>query len=473
MAPPGNNQREGQTLLRMSTRLALVVVSGILVPLCFPPYGLWPLLLLSLPPLLFATRDTTPRRTFYLGMLQGMIGYGVSLYWLFNIFSATAISLYAIMAAFVGLFCLLFSALSRRTESPVLRILLAATLWTAIEFYRSELFILRFPWITPGSALGPTFLSPVIGVYGTSFVIVAASACFLYRRTRLLGVALAIGVLLLGSVHPGRIEPPSEGHVTVTLVQSEECYLPTYTRLSRAAAEQSSDLVVWPEYALPYNIRSKPSQMADLTNLCAELDAILVFGTKTIVGPGPREWRNTALTIDATGELGEYYKARTVHFFDDGIAGEKFDPHHTKLGRFSTPVCFDCDYTAVTRQMVRLGAEFLVAPTFDAAGWSANQHLQHALLFRLRAAEMRRWIACAASSGVSQIIDPHGNVHHSLPPLEEGTVTGRIGRETGETFFVRIGWIFPWLTLVVSIIATLVLAKTEIMRRISMGAQSE
>jgi len=162
-----------------------------------------------------------------------------------------------------------------------------------------------------------------------------------------------------------------------------------------------------------------------------------------------------------------------VHFFDDGIAGEKFDPHHTKLGRFSTPVCFDCDYTAVTRQMVRLGAEFLVAPTFDAAGWSANQHLQHALLFRLRAAEMRRWIACAASSGVSQIIDPHGNVHHSLPPLEEGTVTGRIGRETGETFFVRIGWIFPWLTLVVSIIATLVLAKTEIMRRISMGAQSE
>ena len=122
-------------------------------------------------------------------------------------------------------------------------------------------------------------------------------------------------------------------------------------------------------------------------------------------------------------------------------------PIHTDLGTFSTPICFDCDYTEVARKMAKLGAEFFAVPSYDDESWSANQHLQHALLFRLRAAETARWLVCAASSGVSQIIDPHGNVHRSLPPMETGVLTYRIGRSGSTTIFVRVGWIFPWLTL--------------------------
>ena len=433
--------------MRLSVQIALVFLSAAILPFCFAPFGWWPLLLLVFVPLFLATTSTTPRRAFYFGMLQGIIGYGATLCWFFHIFAAGAISLFALMALFTALFCLLFNIFSKQTKSAILKVFLAATLWTAIEFYRSELFFLRFPWITPGSALGPTFLSPILGVYGMTFLVIAASAGFMHRRTVPLAFLLSLCMMCLGLFHPGRIEPDKEESITVTVVQSEDCILESYVKLTRTAKGEFPELIVWPEYSLPYDVREDKGRFSILKNLCAEMDAVLVVGTKTIVGFGDKDWYNTALILDKQGVLGEYYKARPVHFFNDGIPGRKFKPIQTDLGAFATPICFDCDYSEVARKMVKLGAEYFVVPSFDAESWSANQHLQHALLFRLRAAENARWFACAASSGVSQVIDPHGNVHKSLPPMETGVLTYRIGRSERMTVFVRVGWLFPWLTL--------------------------
>jgi len=433
--------------MKLSTQLALVLLSAVLLPLCFPPFGWWPLMLLSFPLLFLATTNTTPFRAYYLGMLQGTLGYAFTLYWFFHIFAIAAIPLFAILAVFTGGFCLLFNFLAKQTKSPVLNTLLAATIWTAIEFFRSELFILRFPWITPGSALGPTFLSPILGVYGTSFLILAASAGFMHRKTIPLAFLLSLCVIGLGMFRPGRVDLDGKKSITVTIVQSEDCVLESYVALTKTTHKESPDLIVWPEYSLPYDVRNNEGDFALLTNLCAEMDAVLIVGTKTIVGPGIKDWHNTALILDKRGVLGEYYKARPVHLFNDGIPGRNFKPTQTDLGAIATPICFDCDYSEVARKMAKLGAEYFAVPSFDAESWSENQHLQHALLFRLRAAENARWLACAASSGVSQVIDPHGNVHRSLQPMETGVLTCRIGRSGSNTIFTRAGWLFPWLTL--------------------------
>ena len=73
---------------------------------------------------------------------------------------------------------------------------------------------------------------------------------------------------------------------------------------------------------MPYDVRKNLDDFATLTNLCAEMDAVLVVGTQTAVGPRDRDWHNTALILDTRGVLGEYYKARPVHFFNDGIPGQ-------------------------------------------------------------------------------------------------------------------------------------------------------
>ncbi len=452
--------------MKLPQRIMLVIISGLLVPLCLPPFGWWPLLLLCYPPLLIATMGTTPRRSFYLGLLQGVIGYGATLYWLFNIFALTAIPLFVIMACFSGLFCMLFNAISKQKLPPIINVIIAGVLWTGIEFYRSELFFLRFPWVTPGTALGPTFLSPLLGVYGTSFLILTAAAAVINRRTRPFGVILSVCVLSLGVYRPERVEAPAQGEgITVTVVQSETSYMPDYIELTRKAATNAPDLVIWPEYALPYDVRKSISRFPMLTNICAELDAIFVVGTKTVIGSGVEDWHNTALILNKGGVIGEYYKTRPVHFFNDGIPGESFAPIQTELGTFSTPICFDCDYSEVARTMVSQGAEFFAAPSFDAKSWSANQHLQHSLFFRLRAAENGRWVACAASSGVSQIIDPHGHVHASIPPMEAGVTTYRIARLEKMTPFTRGGWIFPWIALAGTAILMVTLVVMRFVKR--------
>jgi hypothetical protein len=66
-----------------------------------------------------------------------------------------------------------------------------------------------------------------------SFLVVAASAGFVHRRTVPLAVFLSICVLSLGLFHPGRVEPDKEGSVTVTVVQSEASLLESYVALTK------------------------------------------------------------------------------------------------------------------------------------------------------------------------------------------------------------------------------------------------
>lgn len=436
---------------RMVWRVAAACLSGLLFPLAYPAVGCWPLVFVSFVLLLWAVRGIAWRHALYLGMAQGMIAYGISLWWLWNIFGAGAICLWALMAAFTAVFAALLNATEGCFKSPLLKASAAGLWWTAVEFYRSELFALRFPWLTAGSALGPTWISPIVGVYGASFLVLFVCAGLLHRKN--IAVAGALGLALLASavVRPGPAKIAEDRDVLVAaVVQSEDGELRILSDLTRRAASAKPDFVVWPEYALPYDLRRDKGDFAEVCSISRELSATLILGTKTVVGKGARDWRNTALVVEDGRAIGEYYKARPVHFFDDGIPGTVFQPIRSAKGLLGTPICFDGDYSDITRKLVRNGAELLTVPSFDAVPWSRTQHLQHAELFRLRAAENARWIACAASSGVSQIIDPCGQVVASIAPFQPGVCTHRVEMRQNLTFFTRVGWLFPWAAMAMS-----------------------
>ena len=428
----------------MMVRLGVALASGGLLPLCFPPAGWWPLMFVVVAALLWATRDVTPRVAFYLGVLHGMVGYVLTLTWFFHIFGAGAVALHAILAFFPGLTCALIAATRRCAGSDWLRALIVAVLWTAVEYYRCEWFWLRFPWVTPGVALGPTWLSPVIGVYGATFLTVAACAGLVRRQTRIAGFVGVVTLSCLAVWRPPPVNPAPDRSVAVALVQSEECAIGSYARLTAQALPAAPQWIVWPEYAVPYDVRQRPGSWNILTELSRKSGAVLVVGTQTEAGAGDA-WYNTALVVDQGTTIGEYHKARPVHFFDDGTPGHEFTPVLTRHGKMGLLICFDTDYVEPARRTVAAGAECLVVPSFDAAEWSATQHRQHGALFRLRAAENGRWLACAASSGASQLIDPHGNVRGALPLMTQGVLHGRIALENRRTFFNRVGWLFPWL----------------------------
>jgi apolipoprotein N-acyltransferase len=408
-------------------------------------------MLIAWVPLLIALKDIKPRNWFRFGFFQGMITYSISLFWFYHIFRAGAVCLFMILALFTGIFSIIYGSTRSKIKNPFLDILFVACVWTSIEFFRSEIYFLKFPWITTGSAIGVTYLTPVIGVYGISFLIYTASLSMVRKKTIGYGAILSIILLLLGIFRPAPVAQSNNRAITALAVQGDCLDIKQYLSLSDKISNGNPHIIVWPEYAVPYDIRKKsPEQLKEIISFAQKNNATIIFGTQTITGLGIRDWKNTALIIDKTGIIGEYVKNRPVHFMNDGLAGKEAKPIATSLGTIGTPICFDCDYSDVARKMVEQGAELFTVPSYDAAHWSEVQHVQHADLFKLRASETGRWIIVATGSSVSQIIDPHGKIHASLKSFEEGTICSVVELRNNKTVYVRFGWILPWLCIVYS-----------------------
>lgn len=405
------------------------------------------LVLLGVAGLIVSVRGCTPGQAFRWGMFWGLAAFATGLSWLMQLFNVFAVVLWLILALFPALFALWISWAARRLLSGWQMAGFIAFAWTGIEFIRCELMPLRFPWMSVGLALEPWPLVSWIGVYGLGLATIALIAALLYRAWL---CALSI---LACCVFAWFMEPEDflQPNITITAIQAETAPLSEYLALSQNAPP-GTQMILWPEYAVPKDVRVS-SDLAKIHAFAAQESCLMVFGTQT--GLGGAKWQNTALTIDGSSVLGEHGKVHTVHFFDDGEHGPTAKAIETPLGKIGTPICFDCDFQDVVRHMVLDGATFFAVPSMDAAHWSAKQHIQHAQLFRLRAAENRRDFAIAASSGVSQMIHANSATHQQLAAMQKGVLHGKLTARSSITFFTRWGWLTPWLALLVSCMWTM------------------
>lgn len=398
--------------------------------------------------LLLALRGTCGTRARALGFLHGMILFGVGLSWLYQVFGLVTVVLWMVLAAFTALFAEFQTRAAIRGWSGWGFAAFTAVNWCGWEFIRGELFPLKFPWMTAGLAMGPNALLPWVGVYGVSLLVVLAAA---FLATRQLKPMLLLLVILIAAIRmPAKYPLPAADDprsVRVAGLQFENRSMGDFLSKTR---EMPNDIqhVIWPEYAVPFDVRANKRDWESLNDLCRDRGITLTLGTQ--VGPGGDKWRNIALTLDPTGVLGEHTKVHPVHFFDDGTPGTTALPVKTRYGNVGTPICFDCDYEGVVRKMTEAGAEYFMVPVMDAEPWTARQHEQHAELFRIRACENQRWMFVCATSGISQWIDPNGFVHGRLSAAEQGPLFGRISREIRLSIYTRFGWLTPWCVLAVS-----------------------
>ena len=437
-------------------RCLLAALSGAVYALAYPPLGWGWLVVPGIVGLLVALRDQHGTRARAIGLLHGMVAYGVGLSWLFQIFGPLVVMLWCVLAAFTALFAGLQSRAVLRGIGGWRLWVFTALNWCGWEFIRAEIFPLKFPWMTVGLAVGPNAVLPWVGVYGVSVIAVLLATGIAMRKWKTacgLSLPLLCSVVWLRSLP----EPAADdvGAVKVAGIQLEAVMFDDFLK---ATQQLPTDVqhVVWPEYALPYDVRADPREWSLLLELCRERGITMTIGTQARP-TGSDDWRNIALTLDAEGVHGEHTKVHTVHFFDDGIRGKTALPVETAFGKTGTPICFDCDYEGVVRNMTAAGAEMFIVPVMDAKSWTARQHEQHAALFRIRACENGRWMFVCATSGVSQLIDPHGMVHDRLPVLEQGTLIGRIRPETKLTFYTHYGWLTPWCVLVVAAVCWIIL----------------
>src|SRR6202050_3037096 len=168
------------------TRVLLAVARGAALALFFPDYNLWPLAWLSVGMLVLASVGSRPGESPLYGFLHGVVFYPVCVPWIDTVMRQygnldpwTSAGILGLMAVAGGLLCSLFSwGVARASrKSAALACVLAPFLWVTLEFVRTHLPYIGFPWNLTGYAavksLALLQITAVTGIYGLSFLIAA------------------------------------------------------------------------------------------------------------------------------------------------------------------------------------------------------------------------------------------------------------------------------------------------------------
>ena len=169
-------------------------------------------------------RLNSNRKVFYVGLGVGFAIYAPQLAFFWTIFQAGAIALWFVLAFWLALFVLLsrlaFLHFGRKG------LVLLPILWLGLEFFRSELYYLRFSWLTPGYVFSGTRLAGalgflgVYGIGGLAFAIAAAAWAWALKP-RLAILASAIVICGLAGTEPPPATHSAAARVQVAGVQLE------------------------------------------------------------------------------------------------------------------------------------------------------------------------------------------------------------------------------------------------------------
>jgi apolipoprotein N-acyltransferase len=475
-----------QVVRDVAANLVLVLLSAVLTVLAFPPFEWWPLAWVALVPLLAALRLTVAiRAAGWLMLLWGVLVAAGTLHWLSTIFHGGAIGIFLVVALPWVLFGLAYRVLAAR---PVAVLCLTPVLWLAAEWVRCEGWYFQFSWLqlgftqVAGAFPGyPRFLFPLVGTYGVTALIVLINAALLslfdaWRARRradlpaVIAVALLPVLLPVGPLLTATQTTSTEHTVNAIIVQDEDHGIDRLKELSylHARGDASPTLLVWPEYAVPTYILEGSPQLGEVQAVARDLRAVMVLGTKErapdtapvdalrkrgmLLSEG-NLFYNTALILGPDGGiLGTYHKAHPIQFFADGVPGRAHPAFKTPAGPLGVAICYDCDYAWPLLQAVRNGAELLAVPTMDALAWTPLQHRQHARMAQARAAELGRPMARATTSGVSQLLDAHGNERITIPVGGSSAVAARLQPTRTMTPYASFFFLLPHLCLAASLL---------------------
>ncbi len=370
-------------------------------------------------------RMRSVRFAFWSGLLLGLALVVPQLWFFFGIFGAAAVPLWFILAFWIALFLVLATMAMHRW--PRWGILLIPVLWTGCEYFRSELYALRFSWLSPGLTLSHPAWSPALewGQYGLPLAVmgIAAITEVAWRHGRKVGFAALGGMglvaVIAGLSHeaPGTHDGPRVVGIQLEF-PLEHQVLQGLNQALKACPD--AELLVLGEYTfqgpLPAEIRA----------WCREHRRYLIAGgMEPLADDG---FYNMAYVVDPSGDI-VFMQAKSVpiQFFNDGTPAEQQGVWDSPWGRIGIGICYDMSYTRVLDELIRQGAQALIIPTLDAEEWGRRQHLLHAKVAPVRAREYRIGILRVATSGISQLVQPDGRVMATAPfGAQNARLSGRL-----------------------------------------------
>jgi apolipoprotein N-acyltransferase len=485
----------------------LAIASGVLIALSFPNPALSFLAWIALIPLLISLEESSPRTAFRIGMTCGITGYAFILYWLNIVFVryghlpwSVSISVYLLLVFWLAMFYGLSTCIARWGELIGIKVAFSLPVaWVAFDFIRSFLFS-GFAWAMLGHSQFRTLplvqIADLAGVYGITLLIVLANIV-LYRALRAVsgaGVpypvksAVVILVLIIGTLFYGfnRLNVPEsvttkplrvaliQGNIPQDVKWSPEFRqrtVDTYERLTRVAAKDGVDLIVWPESAVPFFFQDEPLQAERLRTLAREMNAFLLFGSPAHeLRNGKSTFLNSAFMLSPGGEtvgradklhlvpLGEYIPLGNILTFinklvvgiGDFSPGERATPLDMGRTKLGIQVCYEVIFPELARQYVQAGARVLVAITNDAWFGRSSAPYQHLAIATFRAIETRTPLIRAANTGVTAIVDQNGHIRTMTGLFVEAYRVGEVQPGSGESLYLTIGDAPAWFCVLLT-----------------------
>ncbi len=488
------------------TPYALAAASGLLLAFSFPRFGHPGIAWVALVPLLLAL--TTCRGVaagLRLGLVTGAVGFAGTIYWTREVvqqfgglpmplamFAMFLLALY--MALYAGAATAATALLVSRVGTRGLALLPAA--WVAGEYARGWAFG-GFPWTPIGSSQATVLpiaqAASVGGVYGLSLLVVAINvlvALVLVGRARERMLAAVGAVVLVGGIWAWGAARIADGRLTsagtpltVGLVQGNieqtakwdprlaDAILADHVTLTREAVSRGAAFVLWPESSTPFMLEEDPAGQT-VHALARELRVPLLVGSDEVKRL-PLRLYNAAHLIGPTGATDAVYRKMHLVPFGEFIPLKGVisfvSPLVESFAEFvpgtetvllpvgghlaSTSICYEVVYPELVRDAVLKGSELLTTITNDAWYGRTSAPFQHWELASLRAIEHGRYLARAANTGISGVIDPYGRVTARSELFVRTAIVTDVRLLTERTLYTRFGDVAAWAALAITVLA--------------------
>ncbi|HEY4145826.1 apolipoprotein N-acyltransferase [Pinirhizobacter sp.] len=362
---------------------------------------------------------------------------------------------------------MVFARAVQRHGSSWLTLFAFPAAWTACEYLVGAIS----PHGTYGSLAYSQVSAPLLiqgaslfGYCAVTFALClfANTLAMALRPTRTSMVAIATGlVICVANVAFGmlRLAQPQQPGVRVAAMvdetamehawhaktsQDASAVVEAYANAIRGAAAQGATFVVTPEGGMPLKSNWAPAIQAQLAAVSTQANVHIIAGFNQIDPPG-----DIALSFQPGGAAQFYAKRHPVPILED-----RFVPGRQSgwLGNGrAMEICKDMDFPATINRDAAKGVRLMGVPAGD-FGLDAWLHARMAVM---RSVEGGFAMVRAANDGLVTINDAEGRLIASkmAAPVGLTSVVAEVPLGPGPTVYIRIGDVFAWLCVAISLLA--------------------
>jgi apolipoprotein N-acyltransferase len=466
--------------VRMILGIILSALSGVMLLLSFPPYGIWWLAWFAFVPGIFAQYRMFPLKYANLAPTTYiLIWLGPYMARLFGTDFGPFFTYLGVLIAILIYFLNQERAFIERTGYRWM-VLQGVIGWVGFEMVRAT-FV---PLVATSAFIGYTqatqawVIQPVsiFSVYGMNMVVMLvnyslaqgliawydhkqrtppAVAGSLARNWLVVtGVVLAVWIgtslAILNSapkdaptirVAALRSGFPLPAHIDE--VNVSQARFDMFVRQVREAAAQGAQVLFTSE--MMFNFDPQVEFTDGFRAIVAETNTYIFISYSVLMEGEPG--RNQAVLLSPDGTFSVVYNKTHIppgEFYD--VKGGMFPIFQTDFGHMATLICADGNYTDITRKLTQNGAQLIAAPYREFPGF--GEQLWQNVTFR--AVENQAAMVVTGAASVAAIIDPYGR-QVALDVNKDGSeviLVGDVSLGTGSgTLYTSLGDVLGWVTL--------------------------